>query len=235
MASGITNRRDFLSKVDGHLLGVTAIIGVCALIMPSSYMATILFASRWMAIAAILLILAVPTPKCRPLLRGAYAFLLVLAMGAVTSHHWRGLYRDGLSGLADALDRVPPSARVIGLDYDPTSKWIQNRPYLHMFAYTKAIHGGILNFSFTEHPSVLVVRKGPREQPWPKRVDWQASRLREADFGLFDVTLVHGSEQDHMTTADRPCLTPLNTNGVWRTYQIDQRHVPEFTAEQLGH
>lgn len=232
IAAAITHGRDFSKNVDRLLLAVGGIIGFCSLVMPSSFMVTILFSARWMAIACALLILAVPAPRWPRAVSWAFALMLALAMGGVTSFHWRAIYQQGLPGLAESLEAVPPSAHVIGIDTEPTTKWIRDRPFSHMYAYAQALEGGGLNFSFSEHPSVLVVRKQPRELPWPFGVGGRASRMQDAHYIHFDVAMVHGSEKTQREFAAKPFLSALTTNGTWRAYQIDPHLVPEYTDEQ---
>ena len=73
-----------------------------------------------------------------------------------------------MSGLKEALSAVPSTPRVLGLDFVKESAFIKGRPFLQTVAYTQALKGGEINFSFAEHASGIVAYRERRRGPGPR-------------------------------------------------------------------
>lgn len=225
------HRREPGRGVDRRLLVTAALFALAAITLPGVHQHTIFFAARWLPVAALLAVVALPAPRAptrlpagRSAVRHAWtaaALLATLAFGVATAFQWQGFERDELDGLADALATTPPGSRVLGLDLVRTSERVEGYPFFHLYAWTQALHGGELARSFANEASSLVVfRDLPRRPPWSEGLDWRATRLRRSDLPHFDVVIVHAAPalQDRFT-AD-PILEPLTPPARWRLYRV---------------
>ena len=112
---------------------------------------------------------------------------------AVTALTWVAFERRELTGLADALERLPSKPRVLGLDYQQESPRVRGRPFLQTYAWAQVLHGGTLNFSFAAYPTSLVVFRSSQPPPWTPKLYWYPSRLRSTDLDYFDYVIVNGT------------------------------------------
>ena len=200
------------------LFGLLLLAG--ALLLPDKYTNTIEFNTRWMPPAlAILLVAAPPIPLPR---RAAAALAAALLVGysAFTAGTWRRFESVELAGLGPALAALPEEPRLLGLDYVKHSRWIDNRPFLQMFAWGQALRGGELNFSFAEFPPSPVVYDPPRDPPWTGGLEWFPENLRRADLAHFDHVLAHAPEQLHRVIAARDEVEAVTRTGSWRLYRV---------------
>jgi hypothetical protein len=193
------------------------------LLLPDQHMNTILFATRWMPPALILLLLAMPEPPVLHRLQGPLAFTVVAMFCLGTALAWRQFERDELSGLREALAVVPSDARVVGLDFAKESPIIKGRPFLQTFAYAQVLHGGTLNFTFAVFPASLVVYRTSPLRPWTRNLEWFAERATPADLDQFDYALLNGGDALHGTMGTVPQLLPRTHEGRWRLYQVAHR------------
>lgn len=227
-------------RVDGGLLAAGLFFLLLALVLPGVHQHTIFFASRWLPVAAALLVLAVPAPPLRPALRLAFPLLLVAALSAATTAAWIGFERAELAGLHRALDRLTAEGRLLGLDFVRTSERIRGYPYYHLYAYGQVLRGVDLARTFADEASSLVVHRDlPRSYPWTPGLDWRARKVRRSDVPHFRQILIHGPPEVHRLFSADPRLRPVTgveDGAPWRLYrtQIDrQPSAPEQRSPSL--
>ena len=144
-------------RVDRDLALAGLLFLAAAFALPSVHQHTIFFASRWVPIAAVLLVLACPPPRLRPFLELGFPLLLVAGLSAATTATWIAFEDEELDGFPEALARLPAEPRVLGLDFVRTSERIRDFPYYHLYAYAQVLRGGELNRPFANEASSLVV------------------------------------------------------------------------------
>ena len=212
--------------VDGRLLLAAVLLGLFALLLPDKYMHTTLLSQRWMPFAAMLLLLAMPAPRLRPTLLRIAAVGIAGVFVATTALKWIALERNELTGLTAALERLPPSPRVLGLDYQPKSAFVRGRPFLQTYAWAQVLKGGTLNFSFASYSMSLVVFRSDRPPPWTPKLYWFPAHLRPTDLDHFDYVIVNGTPQDHAAIVKGVVawqrLAPVTSTGRWRLYRVKQ-------------
>lgn len=208
-------------QIDLPLLATSALFLLAALALPAVVQHTIFFASRWLPVAAVFLVLAVPTPQLRPLLRATFPFLLWAALITATVHAWVEFEHEELAGLHPGLASIPEGSRVLGLDYMRTSEYIQGFPFYHLYAWSQPLHGGELAHSFANEASSLVVFHDlPRQHPWTEHLDWRARRVRRSDMPHFDFVLVHGGPEIQTVFLSDDRLASITPEARWRLYQV---------------
>lgn len=211
-----------------ELLLAGLLLVALASVLPERYSLVTHFASRWAAPALVLLILAAPTLHRR--LERPLAAALLLLFVATTAATWVGFERRELAGLEAALASLPPSPRLLGLDYERQSDLLDGSPFFQMFAYGQARRGGELNFSFADLATSLVVFDPPRQPgyapaarhlvpAWTPGLEWHPERLRRSDLALFDHVLVHADPATQRRFALLPELEPVSTVGSWHLYR----------------
>ena len=194
--------------------------------LPDKYMHTIQFAQRWMPFAAMLLLLAMPTPRLQPALLRTAVVGIAGVFVATTAIKWIAFERDELTGLTAVLERLPPSSRVLGLNYQPNSAFVRDRPFLQTYAWAQVLKGGTLAFSFASFSTSLVVFRSDRPPPWTPKLYWYPTRLRPKDLDHFDYVIVNGTPEDHEQVVTGNIvwrrLAPVTTTGRWRLYRVKQ-------------
>lgn len=207
-------------SVDRSLLATGAFFGALALCLPGVVQHTIFFASRWVPVAAVFVVLALPPPRLRVLPQLLMPLLLAAGLAAATAATWMGFEAEELDGFPRALAAVQAGERVLGLDLVRTSERIRGFPYYHLYAWTQVLHGNLLARSFANEASSLVVfRDIPRENPWTPGLDWRARQVRRSDIDHFRWILVHGEGQvQQMFQADER-LDPIGEPGRWTLYR----------------
>jgi hypothetical protein len=205
---------------DHALLLGAAMFAAAALLLPHLYQRTIEFDSRWLPMAVILLLLAVPAPVFDVGVERIGALALAAVFSLATTATWLSYDRIELSGLQRTLDALPAAPRVLGLDYVRHSALIKGRPFLQTFAYAQVVHGGELNFSFAEFAPSLVVYRHRRPIRWTQGLEWYAERVQPSDFSAFDYVIVNGGARQQRAMAALPMLTPVTGAGRWRLYRV---------------
>jgi hypothetical protein len=223
LASVVQHRKNLKNLIDKELLLAAGLFFVFVLLLPDKYMNTIRFGQRWMPPAIIMLLLAVPPPIFRPLLRQASALVVVAAFSITATTAWVRFEQKELSGLKEALAALPSSPKVLGLDLVQKSDLIEGYPFIQVFAYSQVLKGGMLNFSFAEFSPCLVVFKKRFEKPWTQGLEWFPRLVRESDFQHFDYVLINGTEQIHAASMAQSQLTPVTNVGRWRLYRVKAR------------
>ena len=210
-----------LGKREGTDLRLLLPAGILALVVvmaPDKYVNTISFASRWLPVAILLLLLGLP----RPAVPRWLAMAIPLAVwGAFSFGHcgaWMRYEREELTGLREALAALPNEPSVMGLDFINTSRYLEGRPFLHAYAYAQVLHGGTLNFSFVEHQSGIVSTRQPRVVTWTTGLEWYPEQVRERDFGAFAYAIVQGAAEEHRFLESTGMVEAITREGRWRCY-----------------
>ena len=223
-----TNRKKLFSETDKPLFTCALFLIGIMLFAPETYMNTLFFSKRWFPVGMILLILSLPAPfikSKRPVLVTAICLLLFLTIN--TSRSWYLFQKYELTGLENALITLPSDKKVIGLDFVKSSEYIKNRPFLQMFAYSQALKGAQLNFSFTEHASGIVKYKKTPEKEWTPGLEWIPERVSHKDFKFFDYAVINGKKDMHTKILAFKYLEQMTTDGRWRLYKIDRDKIPK--------
>jgi hypothetical protein len=207
-------------SIDKPLLAAGLFLLTISLVLPYKYENTIQFSSRWLAPALILLLLALPTPAIAPRLVMAWAAGLLAAFCLSTALVWRSFERVELAGLATALDALPPSPSVLGLDFAKESQTIKGRPFLQSSAYAQVVRGGRLGFSFAEFPPMLVIFDKPQPHPWTVGLEWMAEQATSNDIQHFDYVLANGAPDILTYLTTRPDLEPVTTEGRFWLFRV---------------
>ena len=221
----VQHRRDLRRVVDRELLVLAGVVLLAALVLPDKYMNTIRFAQRWLPVAAIFAVLALPCPRLAA--RRLVALGLVGGFCGATALSWYAFDRREMAGFAPALDAIPPRSRVIGLDYLRTSPRLRGYPFFQMFAYAQVLRGGELNFSFADFAPSLVVYRELRfaggEWPWTRHLEWLPRNVRRSDFSHFDYALIHAGPGDQAKMAERAGLEVVAGAESWRLYRVGEK------------
>jgi hypothetical protein len=217
----VQHRRRLLEAIDVPLLLGAALLGLFALLLPDKYMHTIHLSQRWMPTAVVLLLLGMPAPRLRPALQRIAVVGCAAAFVVATAMTWIAFERRELTGLAAAIERLPPNPRVLGLDYQQQSEFVRGRPFLQTYAWAQVFKGGTLNFSFSSFPTSLVVFEADGPTPWTPRLYWYPDRLRATDLDHFDYVIVNGTPDAHRAVMAAWRFVPLTTTGSWRLYRVD--------------
>jgi hypothetical protein len=214
------NKGNVIDVVDRELLYAAAMFVTASLFLPDEWMNTIMFSTRWMPGAMILLVLAMPTVSWTPVARQLGPLLALALFCLITSHTWMLFEKEELAGLQEALNTLPSRSRVLGLDMVKRSKLIKGRPFLQVAAYSQIARDGSLHFSFAEWSSCLVVYRNRFQSPVNGSLDWDTWRSKVGDLEHFDYALVNGNESTHRRLRSIPLIKPVTMNGKWRLYEI---------------
>lgn len=215
------HRVRLLSQVDAEMVAAGIMFGTFALLLPYKHTNTIQFAERWFPIALTMLVLGLPAPAISLWLRRGGSVVLLGALCVYTATQWNWIEKRELSGLSQAIDSLPASPQVVGLDFLQTSSVLKiHRPFLQTFAYAQAVKGGSLNFSFADFASSLVVYQPPRSIPWTGGLEWLPERVTSSDLQFFSHAIVSGSPALHALAASKLMLQPLTHEGIWRLYAV---------------
>ena len=215
------HRADLGTAIDRRLALPGLLFLLAALLLPGVHRHTIFFAARWVAPAAVFLVLGCPAPRLRWRLADALAGLLLVALTMSTALAWRGFERDELSGLEECLDALPANQRVLGLAMIRESPRIRGYPYYHLYAYAQVLRGGELNRSFAVEASSLVAfRDLPKTYPWTDNLDWRPKQFRQSDRDFFDYIIVYAEPATHAFFLQDPKLEPVTAELPWRLYRV---------------
>ena len=210
------------------LLLAAAMLIAAALCLPAVIQSTIFFASRWLPMGVVLLVLALPQPRLgKRALRAAVPLVVLASLSAATAAAWITFETRELDGLDQSLAAAPAGERLLGLDFVRTSKIIKGYPFYHCYAYAQVLHGSDLARPFTNLGSSLVVfRDLPRTFPWTEGLDWRARKIRKSDMDHFGAVLIFGPPSAHAPFLADPRLTPVTEDRPWRLYLVDPGEIP---------
>lgn len=242
VAAVVSRRKEPNFGCDTHLLSLAGLFFVLYIALPDKFANTICFSTRWVPFLFLSLLLAVGRPKLRPVMRRVVVVVLLLTHMVVTTAYWLAFEKEELTGLTESLAAIKGEPRVIGLSYLGESRYFKGQPFIQVFSWTYAVHGGVLNFSFGDFaPSLVIYDEGdfssgsqktrrptavteavpPPENSWSVGLEWFPKAVRRSDFRFFDYALVGGEEEAHQKMVQLPDLSAVVTEGRWRLYRID--------------
>ena len=219
-------RRQGRLNLDRKLVSLGLVLWLFAFFGPNQYFNTILLNRRFMALSVMLLLLALPSLP-GPRTRGASAAVGV-AFSLFTAFTWALFDQVDLSGLRESLARIPAGASVLGLDLRKSSVYVRDRPFLQVFAYAQAEHGGDLAFSFAEHSSSIVAYRERRKVAWTRALEWLPERVTKRDVQLFDCILVNGTPAQQAGFAQAWGRESAIRHGFFRVYCHDASSAPSL-------
>ena len=231
IAAALWHHRDrFRAAIDPECLAAAALFAVLYLLLPEKFQNTIEFNRRWFPFAVAFLLLGLPAPRLRPALQQGAPLAVLAALSLLTTFHWRGVEQHELSGLDEALRRLPERPRVLGLDFSPRSRYLKQPVFMQVMAYSQILHGGEVSFSFARFPTAWIVYRDWDVPPWMRGYEWFPRRIFEHpdDFGYFDFALIHcrdphdaaPEDERHAYWQSQPFLEPQVSQGQWRLYRI---------------
>lgn len=216
----VQGRDGWRERIDTRLLALAAMFFALYLVLPVKFQNTIRFGERWLPLAAVGLVLALPAPSRRGrglvVLPGA---LLALFCGT-TAAYWMAFEAGEMSGMEEALAALPEAPRVLGLSYSQSSPLLKTYPFVQDFAYAQVRRGGTLSFSFADFAPSLVVYRPPRHIDWTPALEFLPERVRPEDVVHFDFALVRADENTQREVSRRLGLLPATASGVWRLYRV---------------
>ncbi len=216
----VTNRQNLKLLINKELFLTSIILLGGVFFLPEKYINTIYFASRWLPVAVIFLLLSLPSPKVSMLVQFLSTILLVTMFSVLTMMTWRTHEQYENSGLTEALEALTENKKVVGLDFVKESQLIKGRPFMQTFAYAQALKNAELNFSFTMHQSGIVkIKSNSLKHYWTPGLEWFAERIRFEDFNYFNYALINAHDDLHQVFSLLPTLQPVTKHGRWRLYQ----------------
>ena len=127
---------------------------------------------------------------------------------------------EEILGLEQALARIPPSSRVLGLDFiKVSSNFPGARPFLHLPSYATVRNGASTNFDFGEHGTGLI-RGRYSPSPWTPGIEWVAEWAQPRDLLYFDYALVGAPPALHGRFRLAAWMQPVTHAGQFRLYKI---------------
>jgi len=219
-AAILLNLNTVRTQIDWELFSAGGLLVIAAFLLPDVFMTTVLFNSRWIPTGLLLLVLSIPSIPLRLRVRQTSAMVVFAGLCAVTTMSWMDFDRKETSGLVQALEALPGSARVVGLATVQSSPVIKGLPSLQIFAYSQALKGCSLSSSFADFSSSLVTFKDRSEKPWTRYIEWFPERLKVSDLQYFDYALVDGFDNLHDQIRSQEHFKPMNKDGRWRLYKI---------------
>lgn len=191
------------------------------LLLPEYYMNTIFFGERWLPLGATLLILALPSPSLPRRLATFVPITMFASMTAVAAVTLIQHEKEEQDGLLEALNSVKPTDSLIAVDRLGSS-YLKGSPDLQVFAYSQAMHGNDIHFSFAEHYSGIVIPRSRIERIVNQKEIWNELTAAGGTAREFNVLLVGADDTNHRMIAQTLKLgpgTPPNT--TWRLYQLN--------------
>lgn len=148
--------------------------------------------ARFALLTLLLLIPALP-PAAPRLLPGIAALALLAAASDVCGvfRAFRRVDADETVGLPALLEELPWGARVAGLIFDPSSRYLAFSPFLHAVAWAQVERGGAVMFTFADFPaSPFRFRAQNRPPAVPPRWEWRPAHVdSERELGFYDYVL----------------------------------------------
>jgi hypothetical protein len=215
------------------LAACAALLALSYFALPSKYLNTIEFSSRWLPCMWMLFVLASPGPPVSARTATLAASGATLLVSASVGWNWRAFATTELTGLTAAFEATPLHARLLGLDFLKKSPLVEGRPFMHLSSYATLLRGASTHFDFSEHGTALI-RGTRRAKPWTPGLEWLPETVRPADFEHFDVALIGAPPEFHEQVIARLSgLSALTHTGLWRLYGINAASAPS-SGEPVG-
>lgn len=206
------------------LLMVGIMLLIAYMIVPDSYNNTILFSVRWLPYVFVFLLPGCLAPIRVSGWKRAVELLPSFSLAGymlLTVVVWRSFDTDEMSGLRQALDKLPFGQKVLGLDFIVRSPGINTSyPYASAAAYAEAVKDSELNFSSAENPTSLVTYKVPPDRPYKWNLNMSSERVDRNDASYFDYILANANDNWHDKLASVLSIAPITHEGHWRLYKI---------------
>lgn len=140
--------------------------------------------------------------------------VLALVSSAALGRAFLHAERSEISDLDAVLEQIPLGRRVVGLIFDPTSRFVRFSPYLHAVAWYQAERGGAVMFTFADFPqSPFRFKETQRPPRVPPRWEWQPARVDPArDLDYYEYVLSRGAPRDLQG------WEPVNQQGAWAVW-----------------
>lgn len=215
--SAYSNREGFFKCVDSRLLYCAILFWVVYLFAPYYYMNTIFFSNRWASVAAIFTVLAFPAVRN---VRKIFNTIPVAVFGALllaTFLVWKTYSVAELGGYKKSFAMIPNGSKVMWLSYSQSPRF-KHYPFLQIGAYSQALSGSELNFTFAELQTGIVTMKNPRHINWTRNLEWYPTLVQKRDFSRFDYILVKASRQDQEQFSKRFNLVALTVPDSFTLY-----------------
>lgn len=212
---------DSLGRSLGRRLGLLSPIALGAYVWtPTSYDWIWPIAPRFILLAALFSIVALPRP--RPRAAGTLAVLVALlgfAHFGMIGRAFVAFERDEVGEIDAALEKIPPAKRVAGLIFDRGSSNVRFSPFIHYVAYYQARRGGAVMFTFADFAQSPFSFRGddrpPRVAP---RWEWLPQRVNPAaDLGWYDYVLVRG--RPGRIAKQRKHYRPVHRSERWSVWE----------------
>ena len=205
--------------VERRLLVAAGALLLLALFLPEKGRATIKGDTRWVPVIWVLLLLAFSDASYERYLRMVLPVVLAVVVG-YSATVWRTMEREEFSGLERTIEATPDGARVIGLNFAPSTHIRQGRSiFVQMHFYARAFKSVDLQNAFAEFPQVLVTLREPPDYGWTRGLEHDPNFVRAQDLMFFSHVLVNGDKKIHLYFEERPYLEARTTGGRWRLYE----------------
>ncbi len=215
------NWRNNWAKIDKSLFAAACVFWLVALSLPDRLDISVMMWQRWMPVAAVFFLLAMPTPLISVFWRRLVTLAFVAFFSLSTTFAWQEFQERDLSGLREALDALPANSKVIGLAYCKESKIVDGRPFLQIFAYAQVLKQCRLNFSISDLKRGLVVTKHGVKKPWTRNIEWYAEKATPRDVKYFDYVIAcRDTALGHMQILEVMPVAPVTRTGRWRLYRV---------------
>jgi len=186
---------------------------------PTSYDWIWPIAPRFILLAALLSIIALPRP--RPRAAGVLSVLVALAGFAHFAQTGRAFeaFEQEVGDFDQAIEKIPPGKRVAGLIFSRGSKHVRFSPFIHYVAYYQARRGGAVMFTFADFAqSPFSFKADDRPPRVPPRWEWLPQRVQPArDLAWYDYVLVRGGPG--RIAADRKHYRRIHRSKRWSVWQ----------------
>jgi hypothetical protein len=182
---------------------------------------------RFPIFAALLVPALLPAPTGR---RGLAA-LVVFNVAAVTSGVYATLesiaFQTEVGGFDSVLAAAAPGKRMLGLIYDPASRFVTTLPpFLHFHAYYRARAGGVAEVSWVSSLAHMPIRYLPGAAPphVPDLSEWHPEDFDNVRSGpYYDYVLTRGSESLFLAaTEEGPRWRKVAADPPWALWARDE-------------
>ncbi len=213
--------------ISAPLLALAAILLAAYLVMPDQYNFTVLFAVRWVSYMFIFFLLGCFAPIHAAKWRVGILIFCFMSLGGyalLTASTWNKMEKEELSGLMQAMEKLPRGQNVLGLDFIKESARINpSTPFANNAAYAQVFKDCEVNSSFAEHASSLVTYKTMPSRQYTKGLSFNSELVTRRDVEFFSYVLVNANETTHGKLAVSLGLTPVTHDGRWRLYAVNGR------------
>jgi hypothetical protein len=226
----VTKRKSLRDNIDKPLFVAALLFLLAFWCLPSSYMNTVFFNSRWLPFGLVLLLLSLPALGFSKIIQIGCGLTFLATFSFATTLATKNWDREEFVGFAKAIELIKPSDRVFGMDLFGNGVYLKGRPGLQAFAWAQALRGCEINFNFTEHFSGAVQYRKTLAPSRSHELNWSPARATTNDLREFNLALINAQQTTHDLMTKRYDLHPVAKyqpvdTGVsaWRLYHIGIR------------